>query len=70
MVSAPKTRPTDASVDDFLAAVEDPRRRADAEAVRDLMTEISGEPAGDVHRRLREHRRADGGLAADRLLAA
>ncbi|WP_293824308.1 DUF1801 domain-containing protein [uncultured Brevundimonas sp.] len=45
MVSAPKTRPTDASVDDFLAAVEDPRRRADAEAVRDLMTEISGEPA-------------------------
>ncbi len=40
-----KTRPTTASVDDFIAAVEDPRRRADAEAIRAIMAEVSGEPA-------------------------
>jgi hypothetical protein len=40
-----KTRATDASVDDFIAAVEDPRRRADAGAVCALMAEATGEPA-------------------------
>lgn len=45
MASEPRTRPTDASVDDFLAAVENPTRRADAEAVRALMDEVTGEPA-------------------------
>jgi len=45
MAKEPKTRLTDASVDDFIAAVEDPRRRADAGVVRDLMAEVSGEPA-------------------------
>ncbi|MBU1345456.1 MAG: DUF1801 domain-containing protein [Alphaproteobacteria bacterium] len=40
-----KTRPTTVSVDDFIAGVEDPRRRADAEAVCAIMTEVSGEPA-------------------------
>lgn len=42
-MASPKTRPTDASVDGFLAAVPDPRRRADAEAVAALMTDVSGE---------------------------
>lgn len=45
MPAEPKTRPTDASVPDFIAAVENPRRRADAEAINALMTEVSGEPA-------------------------
>jgi hypothetical protein len=45
MPAEPKTRPTDASVPDFIAVVENPRRRADAEVVNALMTEVSGEPA-------------------------
>lgn len=45
MAAEPKTRPTDAYVPDFIAAVENPRRRADAEVVNALMTEVSGEPA-------------------------
>ena len=45
MASAPKTRPTDASVEDFIAAVEDPSRRADAGAVCALMAEVTGQPA-------------------------
>ncbi|MFI7577467.1 DUF1801 domain-containing protein [Micromonospora sp. NPDC049497] len=40
-----KTAPTDASVDDFLADVPDEARRADAYAVRDVLTEVTGEPA-------------------------
>lgn len=40
-----KTGPTDVSVDDFLAAVPDPKRRADAEVVRAVLAEVSGEPA-------------------------
>lgn len=40
-----KTKPTATSVADFIAAVENPRRRADAEAVQALMAEVSGEPA-------------------------
>lgn len=45
MASEPKTRPTDASVDDFIAAVENPTRRADAAVVRAMMDEITGETA-------------------------
>ena len=40
-----KTRPTGVSVDDFLDAVADEGRRADARALRTLMERISGEPA-------------------------
>ncbi|MBN8527963.1 MAG: DUF1801 domain-containing protein [Caulobacterales bacterium] len=43
MASEPKTKPTDVPVDDFIASVEHPRRRADAAVVRDLLTEITGE---------------------------
>ncbi|KAK0357784.1 hypothetical protein LTR94_038027, partial [Friedmanniomyces endolithicus] len=44
MAAEPKTRPTDASVPDFIAAVENPTRRADAEAICALMAEAAGEP--------------------------
>ena len=40
-----KTRPTDVPVADFIAAVENPKRRADAEVVRAMLAEVSGEPA-------------------------
>lgn len=40
----PKTVPTDASVEDFLDALPDARRR-DAHAVRALMTKVTGAPA-------------------------
>lgn len=40
-----KTKPTDVSVADFIAAVENPQRRADAETLCTLFEEISGEPA-------------------------
>ncbi len=43
MASEPKTRPTDLPVADFIAGVEHPRRRADAEVLRDMLTEVSGE---------------------------
>lgn len=43
-MSTPKTVPTKASVPDFLAAVPDARRRADAQVVCDLMAQITGEP--------------------------
>jgi hypothetical protein len=39
-----KTVRTDASVDEFLAAIPDERRRRDAVAVRDLMAAVTGEP--------------------------
>jgi Domain of unknown function (DU1801) len=39
-----KTTRTGASVPEFLAAVPDPRRRADAEALCALMTEATGVP--------------------------
>lgn len=45
MAAEPKTKPTDASVPDFIAAVEHPGRRADAEAVQALFADITGEPA-------------------------
>lgn len=39
-----KTRPTDASVADFIAAIDNPRRREDARTVCALLAEITGEP--------------------------
>ena len=44
MAAEPKTRPTDASVPDFIAAVENATRRADAEAVCAIMADATGEP--------------------------
>lgn len=43
MAADPKTKPTDVPVDDFLAAVENPKRRADAQVVNALLSEVSGE---------------------------
>ena len=37
-----KTTPIDASVDDVIAATEDPRRREDARAALDLISEVTG----------------------------
>lgn len=45
MAAEPKTRPTDVPVADFIAAVENPRRRADAERVRAMLDEVTGEAA-------------------------
>jgi hypothetical protein len=42
MAAEPKTKPTDVPVADFIAAVENPRRRADAEVVRAMLTEVAG----------------------------
>ena len=42
MASAPKTLPTDASVDDHLAAIENEKRRADTIVVKDMMTRVTG----------------------------
>lgn len=44
MAAEQKTKPTAVSVGDFLAAVEDPKRRADAEAACALLAEATGEP--------------------------
>jgi nucleoid DNA-binding protein len=41
-VAEPKTQKNTANVTDFLAAVADPKRRADAEAVTALMAEVTG----------------------------
>ena len=41
MSTEPKTRPTNASVPDFLAAIADPQRRADCEAVCALMEKVT-----------------------------
>ena len=40
-----KTKPTHVDVDDFIAAVDKPVRRADAQALRDMMERVTGEPA-------------------------
>ena len=45
MATEQKTKPTSGSVADFIAAVEDPTRRADAEAACALLAEATGEPA-------------------------
>ncbi len=39
-----RTKATEASVSDFIAAVEDPRRRADSETLCALFEALSGEP--------------------------
>ena len=43
MPAEPKTKPTDVPVADFIATVENPRRRADAEAARAMLAEVTGE---------------------------
>ena len=40
-----KTKPTEVSVDSFLARVPHPVRRADAEQLRAMMERVTGEPA-------------------------
>ncbi|QTC93054.1 DUF1801 domain-containing protein [Brevundimonas goettingensis] len=45
MAAEAKTKPTDVSVDDFIAAVPDPVRRADAEVVAALFAEVTGQRA-------------------------
>ena len=40
-----KTRATDVSVDDFIAAIDNPQRREDAKAVRAMFERLTGEPA-------------------------
>jgi hypothetical protein len=40
-----KTKPTETTVGDFLAALPDPRRREEGQAIADLMAEVTGEPA-------------------------
>ena len=42
VVGMVKTKPSDESVDDYLAAVENDRRRTDAQTVVQLMREVSG----------------------------
>lgn len=39
-----KTKPTDVDVDAFLAAIPDPARRADCQALAALMAEVTGQP--------------------------
>ncbi|HET8994229.1 MULTISPECIES: DUF1801 domain-containing protein [unclassified Rhodococcus (in: high G+C Gram-positive bacteria)] len=43
--TANKTQPTDASVAEFLDAVQHPVRRADAWTLHDMMTEVTGQGA-------------------------
>lgn len=40
-----KTKPTEVSVDDFIHAVESPKKREDAFALKKMMEELTGEPA-------------------------
>ena len=44
MAAEQKTKPTATSAAEFIAAVEDPERRADAEAACALLAEATGEP--------------------------
>ncbi len=44
MASEPKTKPTGASVEAFLDAVDHPVRRADGKVVAEMLAEVSGEP--------------------------
>lgn len=45
MAVEPKTKPTDVPVADFIAAVENPKRRAEAEVIQAMLAEVSGETA-------------------------
>lgn len=40
-----KTKPTNVSVDEFLNGIEHPVRRADGNALREMMERVTGEPA-------------------------
>lgn len=40
-----KTKPTQVNVDDFIAAIEKPVRRGDAEVIRSMMERVTGERA-------------------------
>jgi hypothetical protein len=40
-----KTRPTEIAVEAFIAAIDHPVRRQDAQALLSLMSQVSGEPA-------------------------
>jgi hypothetical protein len=42
-MAEPKTTRNDASVEEFLAGVADPRRRADAQALCELMEQVTGQ---------------------------
>ena len=44
-MAATKTRPTEIAPADFIAAVPDPVRRCDAEALSAMMERVTGEPA-------------------------
>ena len=44
VVTENKTKPTSASVDDFIAGIENPRRRADALATLKIYKEVTGLP--------------------------
>lgn len=39
-----KTKPTEIDVGEFIAKVEDPRKRADSHALVEMMSRLSGEP--------------------------
>jgi hypothetical protein len=41
-MAEPMTRPTDVPVADFIAAVDNPRRRADAEVMQALLSKMTG----------------------------
>ncbi|GAA1384547.1 DUF1801 domain-containing protein [Catellatospora chokoriensis] len=43
-MAEPKTTKNDASVEEFLAGVTDARRRTDAQAVCELMEDVTGQP--------------------------
>jgi hypothetical protein len=68
------TGPTDASVDEFINAVPDQRRRADAARLCTLMSEVTGEPPvmwgssivgfGQYHYRYDSGHEGDSSLAA------
>src|ERR1700754_4732577 len=40
-----KTKPTEVTVEEFLEGVEHPVRRADGEALREMMERVTGQPA-------------------------
>lgn len=44
-LSQNKTKPTELHADDFLASIDDDERRADCQAIRQVMERVTGEPA-------------------------
>ncbi len=73
MTTANKTLPTDASVQAYLDAIEDPQRRQDCEAIAAMMARLTGAPAvmwgagivgfGSYHYRYDSGREGDAPLA-------